>query len=1325
MRRLILIISLFAAFMSTAGVSARADVVAHVVSESNGEITLNFTNTGPTQIPVARFFVVLPTTGNYSVSFAQGPAVKVEEPPLFADGIDADSLRTRLAAQQDTVRTYAPVPFRGVRLLYVEFDLYLVPGGGPEMYRLVSPTVTVSYDPAPEVNDAASADPFVRNLVANENVFPRPERPAPGADPWFSLAGTWVKIPVALRGVYAVSGDDLIALGVDLSGINNPSTMRMYSTLGSSQSRDLTDPDATWRRGNAMEEVAILVEDGGDGTFDRGDRVLFYGVAASDWADYYDPAAPDTVYRQHPRTTTNYYYLTWDGMLPGTPRRMASVYGPPGAGGDVTTYEARLYAEEDHVPDFDYRGDGWLWVEVPGSGEKQEILSDVIVSNLDPSRPQTFRSVGLAPYDAPDLSDGDPPNLNDHTTRYLVRRGGGTAALIGESRWTTQPGERFYEDGVPIRHDGFFLGNTTNRFVFQIPKSPENPNPDDFGYFAWFSLHYHRLLRAAAERRGFSAPDTAGTVTFAVDGFSSTAGARVFDVTDMRAPVRVTGVAAAGGTLRFSAAVAGRRHFWAAAAGGLGAPPGMTLLSSRDIRADGRGPNMVIVTHEAFRAAAERLRAHRQSHLPGYVSPVVKVVTTEEIYDSFSGGMRDAMAIRNYVKFLYDNYGGADGNPSLGYVLLFGDANEDIAGAVTIPEQNDYVPSNLFFTTRSAYAFVTDEWFGHLDVEDQVGGRAVLDVAIGRLPAASPEEAATLADKVIAYETAAPYGPWRKEVVLVSDDEIGSNPSSCEPQFTYDSETICYEHVAEFLEVRKVYLTEFDRIGLIKPAARARFLDVWNDGALLINYIGHGSNRQMADEQVFVDSDVTLLDNGMRLPVLFALSCTIGDFANYRLKSLSEKLLLRREGGVVGTVTASRETYATNNRRLNLPLFDRVTARRASDPAPTLGQSLMEAKLISLPVIFNDPRQEDNNWKYNLLADPAMRLATPRREIRFDMPASDSLVAGLRKTLRGGVYAGGGVDATFNGEVRVKVREPEVKRIYETECTSGATMQYRVPGGVLFEGTADAVDGRFEFSFRVPRSASRGPLAFLTGYADDGTVDAVATLDSTLTLVSPTAADSTGLRALDGPPRVALGFKSGLETVKPGETLQAVVHDADGINILDTTNEGKQAIVFDDLPVPIDVNEFFEFDHGGADTSGVLLFPLPELEFGEHRAIYKVSDAFGQTALDTLTFNVTDPRDFFAEVLLNYPNPFTDDTSFLIRLSDAATIQLDIYTVTGRRVRRLEAVRGAGEVWIPWDGRDAHGGRIANGVYLYVATVDFTQADRPALELRGKLAKIE
>ena len=194
--------------------------------------------------------------------------------------------------------------------------------------------------------------------------------------------------------------------------------------------------------------------------------------------------------------------------------------------------------------------------------------------------------------------------------------------------------------------------------------------------------------------------------------------------------------------------------------------------------------------------------------------------------------------------------------------------------------------------------------------------------------------------------------------------------------------------------------------------------------------------------------------------------------------------------------------------------------------------------------------------------------------------------------------------------------------------------------------------------------------------------------------------------------------------VKPGDTVRGVVRDQDGINILKTTNAGKQAILIDKLPVPIDVNDFFSFDHGGVDTSGVLLFPLPELSVGHHRLVYKVSDSFGATTVDTLFFDVTDAANYYAEAVLNYPNPFKTSTQFLLRLSNRASIKLDLFTVSGKRVRTLEQTRDAGEAWIEWDGRDGTGDDLANGTYLYVATVTFDGLDRAPVVLRGGVSKV-
>jgi hypothetical protein len=166
-------------------------------------------------------------------------------------------------------------------------------------------------------------------------------------------------------------------------------------------------------------------------------------------------------------------------------------------------------------------------------------------------------------------------------------------------------------------------------------------------------------------------------------------------------------------------------------------------------------------------------------------------------------------------------------------------------------------------------------------------------------------------------------------------------------------------------------------------------------------------------------------------------------------------------------------------------------------------------------------------------------------------------------------------------------------------------------------------------------------------------------------------------------------------------------------------------LVFDNTALPVDATGYFEYDHGGIDTSGTLVYPLPDLAVGEHRAIVKVSDAFGQTSLDTLVFSMTDPLDYAATVVMNYPNPFENETHFLISLTDPARIRLGLFTLSGKRVRTLEATKGAGDQWITWDGRDNFGGSVANGTYLYVARVEFVGLDRPAVVLRGKVVRIK
>jgi hypothetical protein len=68
----------------------------------------------------------------------------------------------------------------------------------------------------------------------------------------------------------------------------------------------------------------------------------------------------------------------------------------------------------------------------------------------------------------------------------------------------------------------------------------------------------------------------------------------------------------------------------------------------------------------------------------------------------------------------------------------------------------------------------------------------------------------------------------------------------------------------------------------------------------------------------------------------------------------------------------------------------------------------------------------------------------------------------------------------------------------------------------------------------------------------------------------------------------------------------------------------------------------------------------------------------------------------------NYPNPFNPSTTITYSLPEADRVSLKIYNALGQELRTLVAARQApGLKSVLWDGRDAAGGQVSSGVYVY------------------------
>jgi hypothetical protein len=246
------------------------------------------------------------------------------------------------------------------------------------------------------------------------------------------------------------------------------------------------------------------------------------------------------------------------------------------------------------------------------------------------------------------------------------------------------------------------------------------------------------------------------------------------------------------------------------------------------------------------------------------------VVELEDIYDEFNYGISSPAAIKNFLSHAYNNWNknGPD------YVVLAGEGTYDYKNYMGYPD--NLIPPMLVSTPHGVFA--SDNWFADVSGDD-----GVPEIAIGRLPVMTAAELQDYIDKLSAYEYSG--GEWTSRIMMIADnpDHAGDFPS--------DS-----NYLAKLLQgytIETVYLPNF----ATAAEARQKILDGFNNGALLVNYIGHAGLDRLANEKMLWSGDVSALQNGDKLPLLTTMTCIVGRFGLPGYDTLTEALLLKPNGG--------------------------------------------------------------------------------------------------------------------------------------------------------------------------------------------------------------------------------------------------------------------------------------------------------------------------------------------------------------------------------------------------------------------------------------------
>jgi hypothetical protein len=330
-----------------------------------------------------------------------------------------------------------------------------------------------------------------------------------------------------------------------------------------------------------------------------------------------------------------------------------------------------------------------------------------------------------------------------------------------------------------------------------------------------------------------------------LSGFSNAA-IRVFDITDALNIFELSPkVVSHGGSYEATVglAVSGPavRTILVFASDAVSAPVSVSRHFPKFLEDRWVGADIVIVTHPDFAESLTPLAPHRNR------TAIKSPWSPRSNYDEYNTGERSPFAIRS---FLMDAARRWQRKPQA--LLLVGDASFDPRNYLGLGNF-DFVPRMI---ETAAFKTASDDCFSDF----QQTGYATL--ATGRLPVRTAADANLLVARIINYERGIFAGAWNGQVLLVGDQNVDSNFSS--------AVGAAATNVPPSMQVSKI-LTD----GLDATAARAQVITALNNGALLVDYQGHGAEQQWSFVDLFDSTDAAALTNGGRMPVYLFYS---GDY---------------------------------------------------------------------------------------------------------------------------------------------------------------------------------------------------------------------------------------------------------------------------------------------------------------------------------------------------------------------------------------------------------------------------------------------------------------
>lgn len=404
-------------------------------------------------------------------------------------------------------------------------------------------------------------------------------------------------------------------------------------------------------------------------------------------------------------------------------------------------------------------------------------------------------------------------------------------------------------------------------------------------------------------------------------------------------------------------------------------PKRIQLRTNSGLQSTPHNARYLIITDTPLLAAAQEYKAYRES--TGFT---VEIVTVEDIYDEFGGGIKSPYAIRDFLRYTYTSpmWSGTQGSPL--YVLLMGDGSNK-------PSRNigEIIPIQ-FIQTQSYGASPSDHWYALVDDQD-----ILPDFYIGRLAVTSVSEVRTILAKIRSYEDGI-AGQWKNRIQFIGGSAesrgIGSG-SVPRDVFRFQTNSLVNVSVPTAFSPNRIFAYPRNDANV---GGANEVIQSLSQGNLVTCYLGHGGGGIWGDIDVITGKP--LLDTNQvrqvtntagNLPFIMSMTCFVGAFDDG--SPLGEYLLETPNRGAIGVYASSGTGWIVGDFQLL-----QQTADPLLTPGSTIGAALAQGKInyLTFKGITDVETSGSGNMSatafvpqsmvhmFTLLGDPGLRLPVPQ-----------------------------------------------------------------------------------------------------------------------------------------------------------------------------------------------------------------------------------------------------------------------------------------------------------------------------------------------------------